>query len=51
VGQEQTSTGAITGTVQIERKSISELPTARIGARRLRLGERGELVGPSLLEV
>ena len=51
MGQEQTSTGATTGTVQIERKSIAELATARIGTRQLCLKERAKFVGPSFLVI
>jgi hypothetical protein len=49
--KERISIVATKGTVQIERKSIAELTTARSGTRQLPLEEGAELVGPSLLEV
>ena len=49
--QEQTSTGANTGTVQIGRKSIAEPITGRIGTRPLCFKERAKFVGPSFLVI
>src|SRR6266481_2232926 len=51
LGQEQTSTGANAGTVQVGRKSIAELITGRIGTRPLWFKERAKFLSPSFLVI
>src|SRR5882724_493047 len=51
IGPEQTSTGANTGTVQVECKSIAELITGCIGTRPLCFKERAKFVSPSFLVI
>jgi hypothetical protein len=49
--QEQTSTGVITGIVQVGRKLIAALITGRIGTRPLCLKERAKFISPSFLVI
>jgi hypothetical protein len=50
-GASANTSGATTGTGQIERKGTAKRPAVRMGTQRLCLKERGKCVGPSLLVI